>query len=153
MKSKGVAYLLWLFLGLIGVHKFYIGKVGMGVLYLFTGGLFGIGWFIDLFTLGNQVDLANALQNGRSGNVTQNQAQNVVVNVTAPSGTTESVKVSAEKQILIFTENKPIVSVKEILTGTQLELDEIETTIQKLVDKGMAKELVDESGKVKYDLS
>ena len=32
-------------------HKFYEGKIGMGVLYLFTGGLFGIGWFVDLFVL------------------------------------------------------------------------------------------------------
>ena len=32
-------------------HKFYEGKIGMGILYLFTGGLFGIGWFVDLFVL------------------------------------------------------------------------------------------------------
>ena len=153
MKSKGVAYLLWFFLGLIGAHKFYVGKVGMGVVYLFTAGLFGIGWFIDLFTLGNQVDIANAILGGRGGNVNQNQAQNVVVNVATPTTASEPAKVSAEKQILSFTESKQIVSAKELLTGTQLELDEIETTIKKLVDKGMAKELVDESGKVKYDFS
>ena len=152
MKSKGVAYLLWFFFGLIGAHKFYIAKIGMGVLYLFTGGLFGIGWFIDLFTLGNQVDIANALHGGAGiGNV--NQAQNVVVNVTAPASASESTKISAEKQILVYTENQHIVSAKELLRGTQLELDEIETTVKKLVDKGMAKELVDESGKVKYDFS
>lgn len=60
MKTKVAAYLLWWFLGLVGGHKFYLGKVGMGFLYLFTGGLFGIGWFIDLFTLGGQVDTYNA---------------------------------------------------------------------------------------------
>lgn len=61
MKSKFVAYLLWFFLGLFGVHKFYLGKIGVGILYLCTGGLFTIGWFIDLFTLGTQVDAYNAL--------------------------------------------------------------------------------------------
>ncbi len=86
MKSKGVAYLLWFFLGLLGVHKFYVGKVGMGVVYLLTAGLFGIGWFIDLFTLGNQVDIANALKGG-GGNV--NQSQNVVVNVSVPKESSE----------------------------------------------------------------
>lgn len=61
MKSKFLAYVLWFFLGLLGIHKFYLGKVGTGIIYLFTGGIFGIGWFIDLFTLGTQVDTYNAL--------------------------------------------------------------------------------------------
>jgi len=85
MKSKGVAYLLWFFLGVFGAHKFYLGKVGMGILYLFTFGIFGIGWFIDLFTLGNQVDLYNALHfgGGRGGNITNtaSNVNNIVVNV------------------------------------------------------------------------
>lgn len=61
MKSKGIAYLLWFFLGTFGVHKFYLGKIGVGILYFFTGGLFLFGWIYDLFTLGNQVDIYNAL--------------------------------------------------------------------------------------------
>ena len=43
-KSKWAAFFLCLFLGLIGAHKFYEGKIGMGVLYIFTGGLFGIDY-------------------------------------------------------------------------------------------------------------
>ena len=50
-KNKWVAFLLCLFLGYIGAHKFYEGKVLMGLLYIFTMGLFGIGWFIDLIVL------------------------------------------------------------------------------------------------------
>jgi len=60
MKEKKTAYLLWLFLGLLGAHKFYLGKTGLGVLYMFTAGLFFIGWIIDLFTLGRQVDQYNS---------------------------------------------------------------------------------------------
>lgn len=59
MKSKGTAYILWFFLGLLGIHKFYLGKIGWGILYFLTLGIFGFGWFIDLFTLGNQVDVYN----------------------------------------------------------------------------------------------
>ena len=44
-------FFLCLFLGLIGAHKFYEGKIGMGVLYIFTGGLFGIGAFVDLIVI------------------------------------------------------------------------------------------------------
>lgn len=50
-KNKWVAFLLCLFLGIFGAHKFYEGKVGMGILYLFTGGLFIIGAFIDLIVI------------------------------------------------------------------------------------------------------
>lgn len=51
MKNKWVAFCLCLFIGFFGAHKFYEGKVGMGILYLFTGGLFGIGWLVDCIIL------------------------------------------------------------------------------------------------------
>ena len=50
-KNKWVAFLLCLFLGYFGAHKFYEGRIGMGILYLFTFGLFGIRWLIDLIIL------------------------------------------------------------------------------------------------------
>lgn len=50
-KDKWVAFLLCLFLGVFGAHKFYEGKIILGIIYLFTMGLFGIGWFIDLIVL------------------------------------------------------------------------------------------------------
>ena len=51
VKNKWVALLLWFLLGLVGGHKFYEGKVGMGILYIFTGRLFGIGMIVDFITL------------------------------------------------------------------------------------------------------
>lgn len=53
-KRVHIAYILLIFFGLIGVHKFYLGKAGMGILYIFTVGLFGIGVLIDIFTLNEQ---------------------------------------------------------------------------------------------------
>lgn len=50
-KNKWVAFFLCLCFGLFGIHKFYEGKVGMGILYMFTGGIFGLGWFIDSIVL------------------------------------------------------------------------------------------------------
>ena len=50
-KNKWVAFFLCLFLGYLGVHKFYEGRVGMGIVYLLTCGLFGFGWFIDCILL------------------------------------------------------------------------------------------------------
>ncbi len=53
------AYLLWFFLGLLGGHRFYVGDIGLGVVYLFTLGIFGIGWMADAFLLPNLVQSAN----------------------------------------------------------------------------------------------
>ena len=50
-KSKWVSFFLCLFLGVFGAHKFYEGRILLGVLYIFTGGLFGIGVIIDLVIL------------------------------------------------------------------------------------------------------
>lgn len=62
MRSKGTAYILWLasIFGWLGLHRFYLNKVGTGIVWIFTGGVFGIGSLIDLFTLGGQVDNFNA---------------------------------------------------------------------------------------------
>ncbi|NHJ06100.1 MAG: NINE protein [Candidatus Heimdallarchaeota archaeon] len=49
--SRMVAFLLCFFLGGYGAHRFYVGKGGSGLLYLCTGGLFGIGWLIDLILI------------------------------------------------------------------------------------------------------
>lgn len=50
-KNKWIALLLWLLLGAMGGHKFYEGKIGMGILYIFTFGLFGIGLLVDLIVI------------------------------------------------------------------------------------------------------
>lgn len=50
-KNKWVAFVLCLFLGVFGAHKFYEGKILMGVIYIFTGGLLLIGCIIDLIAI------------------------------------------------------------------------------------------------------
>lgn len=58
-KDVGITYLLWLFFGTFGAHKFYLGRPGMGVAYLFTLGFLWVGVIIDLFTIPRQVREAN----------------------------------------------------------------------------------------------
>lgn len=49
--NKWITLLFWFFLGVIGGHKFYERKIGMGILYIFTFGGFGVGLLIDLISI------------------------------------------------------------------------------------------------------
>lgn len=53
------AWVLLTFLGLLGFHRMYLGKWITGILYLLTGGLLGLGYLYDLWTLNRQVDEIN----------------------------------------------------------------------------------------------
>lgn len=57
--NYSIAWLLLAYLGVFGLHRFYMGKWLTGLLYLFTLGCFGIGVFYDLWTLNGQVDQLN----------------------------------------------------------------------------------------------
>jgi TM2 domain-containing membrane protein YozV len=56
-----VAWILQTFLGVFGIHRFYLGKIGTGLIWLFTGGLFLIGYLYDYCTLNRQVDERNRI--------------------------------------------------------------------------------------------
>jgi TM2 domain-containing membrane protein YozV len=55
-----LSWILLTFLGIFGIHRFYIGKVGTGLIYLFTLGLFGLGILYDFFTLNEQISDLNS---------------------------------------------------------------------------------------------
>jgi TM2 domain-containing membrane protein YozV len=54
-----VAWVLLTFFGWAGLPRFYLGKVGTGLVWLLTGGIFGIGWVYDFLTMNRQVDEKN----------------------------------------------------------------------------------------------
>ena len=54
-----IAWILLTFLGFFGIHRFYLGKIFTGLAYLVSGGFFGIGYLLDLWTLNSQVSELN----------------------------------------------------------------------------------------------
>lgn len=54
-----VAWLLLTFLGIFGIHRFYLGKWPSGLLYLLTGGIFMLGIIYDYWTLNEQISVIN----------------------------------------------------------------------------------------------
>ena len=72
-KSKGKAYLFWFlgFFGILGFHRFYLGRIGTGIGWLLTGGLFGVGALYDLFALSNMVEEQNVYNELKAAKIKQ----------------------------------------------------------------------------------
>ncbi|QEG22347.1 NINE protein [Mariniblastus fucicola] len=54
-----IAWILLVFFGLFGVHRFYEGKIFTGLLFLLTGGLMGVGYVYDVLTMNDQISDRN----------------------------------------------------------------------------------------------
>ena len=146
MKDTGIAYLLWFFAGWFGIHKFYLEKPGIGILYIFTFGLFGIGMIYDLFTLPRQVREANILLTGKQHNLgfPTKSAKNV-----KPKPLSEKEK----EKIVLLTAKKygGRITPMEIAAESDLSIDEADGILKKISGKGYADIKVSNSGQIFYE--
>ena len=55
-KDRTIILIVSILLGYLGIDRFLVGDLGIGLLKLFTGGLFGILWLVDLFLIRGRVD-------------------------------------------------------------------------------------------------
>ena len=159
MFSLGIAYLLWLVsgFGALGFHRFYLGKIPTGLLWMFTGGLGMIGSIYDFFTLPGQVQEANyrkalfdsayrrddqiANKNWRYAT----DAQSRVIN------TFNEKKEHPERAILrLAKENKGILTTSEVALGADISIEEAKKHLEALVQKGFAELRVRKSGSLVY---
>ncbi len=153
MYSVLVAYFLWFIggFGALGLHRFYLGKMGTGLLYLLTGGLAGIGGMYDFFTLPMQVRSANietryrhALTRGSLNDVTRGGVTRRPSNRPGGRETLERVILKTAKA------NRGIATPSEIALEANTSLDEAKKQLEQLVSKGFAEVRVSRSGKLVY---
>jgi len=67
LHSYNVSWILLTFLGIFGIHRFYLGKWLTGIVYLLTAGLFMLGVLYDYWTLNDQVREVNSGARARGG--------------------------------------------------------------------------------------
>ena len=58
-KSKGIAYLIWLFFGIFGGHRYYMGDIRIGIAMTLTGGGGGLWFLLDIFFIGKRIESKN----------------------------------------------------------------------------------------------
>lgn len=116
-KSTAIAYILWLIggFGVLGFQRFYLGKIGSGLLWFFTGGVFGIGALFDLFTLRSKVETHNmSLQLKDITNAAISNTQGIKNNISASQTSNDFFKKLPviDKQIL-FNQLSQLLELRE----------------------------------------
>lgn len=157
MYSVGTAYLLWLpsLFGLSGLHRFYLGKFGTGILFFFTGGLLGIGTVYDALTLPAQVREARFRQKYRdalrSGDVAGEFR--VVGNWTeADNRTASRRKPASVEQTVLQTarKNNGMITPTDVALAAGVPLEQARKVLDQLAEKGFAEVRVKKSGLLVY---
>jgi len=152
MYSVGLAYFLWLIsgCGALGFHRFYLGKIPTGLLWMFTGGLGMIGSVFDFFTLPSQVREANyrqAILNNPANQNPDGRWRNI------SDGETHIVreKESVERAILRLAKtNKGILTASELALSANIPVEEAKRDLDAMVSKGFAELRVRQSGALVY---
>lgn len=158
-KRSWIAYLLWFLcvLGVCGAHRFYVGEIGWGVIYLVTFGFCGIGQLIDLFTIPGMVRRRNLVDRALSEDLKNDAIRNATmvissINAAENINVNESSKIDVERTILNLLEDGQELSVGRITAISDLPFSKVREELKNLVTNKVLKETVSEDGTTQYYL-
>jgi predicted transcriptional regulator len=152
-----MAYLLWFLscFGIFGFHRFYLGKIPSALLWMCTGGLFGIGTIYDFLTLPGQVreaNIRNAFFN-RKEDRHSGRRWRYVDDGEAEFVREKPAKERVERIILrLAKKNKGIITASEVALEANISIEEAKKYMDTLVSKGFAELRVRRSGTLVYTL-
>jgi TM2 domain-containing membrane protein YozV len=152
MYSTGLAYFLWFIggFGAAGLHRFYLGKIPTGILWMCTGGLSMIGSVYDFLTLPRQVMEANFR---RAINANVNTGRQNWRNVNDGESKIVREKEPVERIILkLAKSNKGILTASELALAANVNVEEARKELDALVSKGFAELRVRQSGSLVYTI-
>ena len=158
MYSLVIAYLLWFCsgFGALGFHRFYLGKIPTGLLWMFTGGLGMFGAIYDFFTLPGQVREANIrdvlYDNTRRQQQVNGQREQWRYADDAKSKViSKNEKEHPERVILMLAkENKGILTISDVALRADITMEEAKKHLEALVSRGFAELRVRKSGSLVY---
>ncbi|GHU23660.1 hypothetical protein FACS1894164_08560 [Spirochaetia bacterium] len=150
MYSVGIAYLLWLFsgFGAMGLHRFYLGKIPTGILWMCTGGLGMVGAIYDFFTLPAQVAAANNQRYGVRKTTASYQPYNV-----SSLWSTENSRAGESVEYAILREAKKnggLISTTDAAIAAHISMDEAKKELDSMVTKGYAELRCRKTGSLVY---
>ncbi|MDR3342416.1 MAG: TM2 domain-containing protein [Treponema sp.] len=157
MYSVGIAYLLWLVsgFGALGFHRFYLGKIPTGILWMCTGGLGMVGAIYDFFTLPGQVQEAN-IRNTLLRSIGFPQQQRGWNWRYVNDGNIRMVKKekeTVERAILkVAKEQKGVLTPSDVALATNVSIEEAKKNLDTLVSKGFAEIRVRKTGTLVYTI-
>ncbi|MCX7656122.1 MAG: TM2 domain-containing protein [Treponemataceae bacterium] len=156
MYNLFIAYLLWFMsgFGALGLHRFYLGKIPTGLLWMCTGGLGMIGAIYDFFTLPAQVAEANMRRALQEEHGTYREIRGEIPRNWRYAEDAEArivKKESLERIILrVAKANRGLVTASEVALEGDIPLEEAKAALEKLVDKGFAELRVKNNGNLVY---
>jgi len=137
MERKQTSYLLWLtiFLGFGGLHRLYNGKIASGVLWLLTGGLFGVGQIVDLLLIPDMVDEHELKRRARG--LLYDPAQPAITQTLSPVNQQSTAPLRI--QLLKAAQARGgKLSVTQGVVDTGADFTEVETELMAMAKKGYA---------------